>query len=224
MNRPLLDITRMEKAYAQKNHLVSVLKGIDLSLAEGQFLAIMGASGSGKSTLLNIIGCLDRPTAGTYYFDGLDILKSSDDQLSRIRSGSLGFVFQNFNLISSLTVSENVELPFLYRDDDPKEIQGRVQEAIDQVGLNHRKSHNPLELSGGEMQRVSIARALVVAPKLILADEPTGNLDTRTSLEIMGIFEKLHRQGRTIILVTHDHQIAAFAQKCVTLCDGRFSS
>jgi putative ABC transport system ATP-binding protein len=224
MNRPLLDITRMEKAYAQKNHLVSVLKGIDLSLAEGQFLSIMGASGSGKSTLLNIIGCLDRPTAGTYYFDGLDILKSSDDQLSRIRSGSLGFVFQNFNLISSLTVSENVELPFLYRDDDPKEIQGRVQEAIDQVGLNHRKSHNPLELSGGEMQRVSIARALVVAPKLILADEPTGNLDTRTSLEIMGIFEKLHRQGRTIILVTHDHQIAAFAQKCVTLCDGRFSS
>jgi putative ABC transport system ATP-binding protein len=222
MNRPLIDITRIEKEYPQKNHVVSVLNGIDLSLAKGQFLAIMGASGSGKSTLLNIIGCLDRPTSGTYYFDGVDILKSSDDQLSRIRSGSLGFVFQNFNLIASLTVSENVELPFLYRDEDPKEIQGRVQEAIDQVGLNHRKDHNPLELSGGEMQRVSIARALVVAPKLILADEPTGNLDTRTSLEIMRIFEELNRQGRTIILVTHDHQVAAFAQECRTLCDGRF--
>jgi putative ABC transport system ATP-binding protein len=224
MSHPLIDMTRIEKEYPQKNHVVSVLKGIDLSLTEGQFLAIMGASGSGKSTLLNIMGCLDRPTTGTYHIDGVDILKSSDDQLSRIRSRSLGFVFQNFNLISSLTVSENVELPFLYRDDDPKEIQGRVQEAIDRVGLNHRKDHNPLELSGGEMQRVSIARALVVAPKLILADEPTGNLDTRTSLEIMGIFADLSRQGRTIILVTHDHQVAAFAQRCVTLCDGRFSS
>ena len=223
MIRPLIDISRIEKEYPQKKHVVSVLNGIDLSLAKGQFLAIMGASGSGKSTLLNIIGCLDRPTSGTYYFDGVDILKSSDAQLSRIRSGSLGFVFQNFNLISSLTVSENVELPFLYRDDDPKEIQGRVQEAIDQVGLNHRKDHNPLELSGGEMQRVSIARALAVAPKLILADEPTGNLDTRTSLEIMRIFEELNRQGRTIILVTHDHQVAAFAQECRTLCDGRFT-
>ena len=224
MSHPLIDMTRIEKEYPQKNHAVSVLKGIDLCLTAGQFLAIMGASGSGKSTLLNIIGCLDRPTAGTYYFDGIDILKSSDDQLSRIRSRSLGFVFQNFNLISSLTVSENVELPFLYRDDDPKEIQGRVQEAIDRVGLNHRRNHSPLELSGGEMQRAAIARALVVAPKLILADEPTGNLDTRTSLEIMGIFADLNRQGRTIILVTHDHQIVAFAQKCLTLCDGRFSS
>ena len=222
MSRPLIEMFQLEKVYPKKNHVVSVLKGIDICLAKGQFLSIMGSSGSGKSTLLNIIGCLDRPTSGTYHLDGVDVLQSSDDQLSRLRSHSLGFVFQNFNLISSLTVLENIELPFLYRNDDPKDIRQQVHDAIDQVGLNHRKDHKPAELSGGEMQRVAIARALVVAPKLILADEPTGNLDSATSLEIMQIFKRLHRQGSTIILVTHDRQVAEFAQDCVTLCDGRF--
>ena len=222
MSRPLIEIFQLEKAYPKKSHIVPVLKGIDLCLVKGQFLSIMGSSGSGKSTLLNIIGCLDRPTSGTYYLDGMDVLKSSDDQLSRLRSHSLGFVFQNFNLISSLTVLENIELPFLYRNDDPKEINERVHAAIDQVGLNHRKDHKPAELSGGEMQRVAIARALVVAPKLILADEPTGNLDSWTSLEIMEVFRMLHQQGSTIILVTHDQKVAGFAEDCFTLCDGRF--
>jgi putative ABC transport system ATP-binding protein len=221
MSRPLIEIFQLEKAYPKKNHVVPVLKGIDLCLVAGQFLSIMGSSGSGKSTLLNIIGCLDRPTSGVYYFDGVDVLKSSDDQLSRLRSRSLGFVFQNFNLISNLTVLENIELPFLYRDDNSTEIHRRVHLAIDQVGLSHRKDHKPAELSGGEMQRVAIARALVVAPKLIIADEPTGNLDSGTSLELMKIFRKLHQQGSTIILVTHDQKVAEFAEDCFALHDGR---
>jgi putative ABC transport system ATP-binding protein len=221
MSQSLIEIVQLEKAYPKKNHAVPVLKGINLCLETGRFLSIMGSSGSGKSTLLNIIGCLDRPTSGAYYLDGVDVLKSSDDQLSWLRSHSLGFVFQNFNLISSLTVLENIELPFLYRNDDPLKIRQLVQTAVDQVGLSHRKDHKPAELSGGEMQRVAIARALVVAPKLIIADEPTGNLDSRTSIEIMEIFRRLHRQGSTIILVTHDQKVAGFAENCLTLHDGR---
>jgi putative ABC transport system ATP-binding protein len=180
----------------------------------------MGASGSGKSTLLNIIGCLDRPTAGSYRLDGMDVLESADDQLSRLRSQYLGFVFQTFNLIPNLTVAENVELPFLYRSDGENAIAERVHTAIAQVGLGDRVNHRPAELSGGEMQRVAIARALAIEPKLILADEPTGNLDSQNSREIMQLFKMLHNQGRTIVLVTHDRQIASFADSRVTISDG----
>lgn len=222
MTRPLIHIARLLKSYPKRQYSVAVLKGIDLSLERGRFLAIMGASGSGKSTLLNILGCLDRPTSGVYYLDGVNVLQTSDDQLSRLRSHCLGFVFQNFNLIPALTVRENIELPFLYRGDAPHDIRKRVRAAIEKVGLNHRSDHKPAELSGGEMQRTAIARALAVAPKLILADEPTGNLDSRTSGEIMEIFKRLHHTGSTIVLVTHDRKVADYADDCLTMHDGRF--
>ncbi len=221
MTPPLVKLVRLTKQYPLKAHPVSVLKGITLSLDPGEFLAVMGTSGSGKSTLLNIIGCLDRPTDGSYVLDGIDVLTASDDRLSRLRSQCIGFVFQNFNLIPALSVQENVELPFLYREDSAAEIDNRVKMAIEQVGLSHRTSHRPAELSGGEMQRVAIARALAVNPKLILADEPTGNLDNRTGEGIMEIFGRLHEQGATIILVTHDAKVAGCAQRRVILNDGR---
>jgi putative ABC transport system ATP-binding protein len=222
MTRPLIDMAQLVKTYPKQHQSVPVLKGIDLCLERGGFLSIMGSSGSGKSTLLNILGCLDRPTSGSYHLDGVNIFKTSDDRLSRLRSYCLGFVFQNFNLIPALTVRENIELPFLYRSDSPHDIRKRVAAAIEQVGLNHRSDHKPTELSGGEMQRTAIARALAVAPKLILADEPTGNLDSRTSREIMAIFKKLHHNGSTIVLVTHDPKVADYADDCLTLNDGRF--
>lgn len=221
MHTPLIDARAVVKTYRKETVTIPVLRGIDLSVCEGEFLAIMGTSGSGKSTLLNIIGCLDRPTAGSYRLDGMDVLLSSDDELSRLRSRYLGFVFQTFNLIPNLTVAENVELPFLYRAIESNMISERVNRAISQVGLDGRINHRPAELSGGEMQRVAIARALAIEPKLILADEPTGNLDSRTGREIMQLFKGLHRQGRTIILVTHDRRIASFADSLVTINDGR---
>ncbi len=221
MTRPLVKLVRLTKQYSLRAHEVSVLNGIDLSLDPGEFLAVMGTSGSGKSTLLNIIGCLDRPTEGTYFLDGIDVLTAGDDHLSRLRSQCIGFVFQNFNLIPGLTVRENVELPFLYRDDAAAEIDVRVKRAIEQVSLIHRLNHRPAELSGGEMQRVAIARALAVTPKLILADEPTGNLDSRTGDGIMKIFGRLHEQGATIVLVTHDAKVAGCAHRRVVLNDGR---
>ncbi len=220
MSQPLVDIVGVDKVYTRKAHVVPVLKQVHLQLEQGCFLSIMGASGSGKSTLLNIIGCLDQPTGGAYCLDGVDVRSASDDELSNLRSRCLGFVFQNFNLIPNLTVTENVELPFLYRSDDTAHIRQWVTQAITQVGLHHRRGHKPAELSGGEMQRVAIARALAVQPKLILADEPTGNLDRRTGAEIMAIFNQLHRDGATIILVTHDPDIAAYADQKVTLDDG----
>lgn len=221
MSRPLVEVIDLVKAYSKKDHAVSVLKGVDLRLEKGRFLSIMGSSGSGKSTLLNILGCLDRPTSGSYCLDGVDVLRTTDDQLSQLRSQCLGFVFQNFNLIPTLTVWDNVELPFLYRNDAAEDIQTRVRAAIDEVGLGHRSDHKPAELSGGEMQRAAIARALAVAPKIILADEPTGNLDSRTSREIMAIFARVHRQGGTIVLVTHDREVAAYADECIVLNDGK---
>ncbi|MGD8836036.1 MAG: ABC transporter ATP-binding protein [Desulfobacteraceae bacterium] len=220
MKTPIIDARAIVKTYRKESVTIPVLRGIDLRIFEGEFLGVMGASGSGKSTLLNIIGCLDRPSAGSYRLDGMDVLESSDDQLSRLRSQYLGFVFQTFNLIPNLTVVENVELPFLYRSDATGVISERVHTAIDQVGLGDRANHRPAELSGGEMQRVAIARALAIEPKLILADEPTGNLDSRNSREIMQLFKRLHDQGRTIVLVTHDRQIASFADFWVTINDG----
>ena len=224
MSTPVVDVSGIVKNYHLKANTIPVLRGVNLRLTKGEFFAVMGASGSGKSTLLNIIGCLDRPCAGSYLLDGVDVLRFSDDQLSRLRSRYFGFVFQTFNLISTLTVNENVELPFLYRTDDQKEIRQRVHAAIEQVGLSARINHRPAELSGGEMQRVAIARALAVEPKLILADEPTGNLDTKISREIMLLLKKLHDQGRTIILVTHDPQLASYADSCATISDGQIIS
>ncbi len=221
MKTPIIDARAIVKTYRKETVTIPVLRGIDLRLLEGEFLGVMGASGSGKSTLLNIIGCLDRPTAGSYRLDGMDVLESSDDQLSRLRSQYLGFVFQTFNLIPNLTVVENVELPFLYRSDGKSAISERVHTAIAQVGLGERANHRPAELSGGEMQRVAIARALAIEPKLILADEPTGNLDSQNSKEIMQLFKRLHNQGRTIVLVTHNRQVASFADSWVTINDGR---
>jgi ABC-type lipoprotein export system ATPase subunit len=221
MKTPVIEACAIEKTYRKETATIPVLRGIDLRLFQGQFLAVMGCSGSGKSTLLNIIGCLDRPTAGTYRLDGVDVLQSSDDQLSRLRAHCLGFVFQTFNLIPSLNVSENVELPFLYRPFDAEEVSYRVGKAIARVGLSDRVNHRPAELSGGEMQRVAVARALVIEPKLILADEPTGNLDSQSSKDIMRLFKTLHDQGKTIILVTHDQKVAAYADSRVTIHDGR---
>jgi putative ABC transport system ATP-binding protein len=221
MKTPIIEAGAIVKTYQKANVRIPVLRGIDLRMFEGEFLGVMGASGSGKSTLLNIIGCLDRPTTGSYRLDGVDVLHASDDQLSRLRSRYLGFVFQTFNLIPNLTVFENVELPFLYRSNDPGTVSKRVQAAVSQVGLSGRMDHRPAELSGGEMQRVAIARALAIDPKLILADEPTGNLDSQNSKEIMGLFKRLHDQGSTIILVTHDPRVAAYADSWVTIDDGR---
>jgi putative ABC transport system ATP-binding protein len=221
MSTPIIEADALVKTYRKENVTIPVLRGIDLRISEGEFLGVMGASGSGKSTLLNIIGCLDKPTSGSYRLQGVDVLRSSDDQLSRLRSQYLGFVFQTFNLIPNLTVAENVELPFLYQSLDPNVISVRVERAVSQMGLNGRINHRPAELSGGEMQRVAIARALAIEPKLILADEPTGNLDSRNSREIMQLFKRLHDQGRTIILVTHDRQVASYADAWVTINDGR---
>ncbi len=221
MKPPVIDACALEKAYRKETVTIPVLRGIDLRVFAGEFLAVMGSSGSGKSTLLNIIGCLDRPSAGSYRLDGLDVLQSSDDQLSHLRSHCLGFVFQTFNLIPNLTVAENVGLPFLYRSGDPGDISQRVRTAIGQVGLDGRTNHRPAELSGGEMQRAAIARALVIEPKLILADEPTGNLDSQNSREIMQLLKRLHNEGRTIIVVTHDREVASYADNLVTIRDGR---
>ena len=221
MNTPIVDAQGIVKIYHKADIRIPVLRGVDLRLFEGQFLAVMGASGSGKSTLLNILGCLDRPTRGTYRMGDVDVLNASDDQLSRLRSRHLGFVFQTFNLISNLTVTENIELPFLYRSWGAKAIAERVAQAISQVGLGDRVNHQPTELSGGEMQRVAIARALAIEPKLILADEPTGNLDSQNSKEIMQLLARLHQKGSTIIMVTHNRQVASYAESCVTINDGR---
>jgi putative ABC transport system ATP-binding protein len=221
MTAPLIDARGIVKTYHKNSNTIPVLRGIDLQLARGGFLCVMGASGSGKSTLMNIIGCLDRPSAGTFQLDGLDVIQSSDDQLSHLRSRFIGFVFQTFNLIPGLSVAENVELPFLYRSDQPTDVRQSVADAITRVGLDHRINHRPSELSGGEMQRVAIARALAIRPKLILADEPTGNLDSNNSQEIMQLFAQLHHQGSSIIMVTHNRDVAAYADTRMVISDGR---
>lgn len=217
----LVEAIGLIKTHILQTEPIAVLRGVDLRIAKGGFVAIMGASGSGKSTLLNIIGCLDRPTAGSYLLDGIDVRLADDDRLSRLRSQHIGFVFQTFNLIDDLTVAENVALPFQYRDIGAQQIGVRVQRCLQQVGLEHRLRHRPAELSGGEMQRVAIARAMAVQPKLILADEPTGNLDSSTSREIMQLFKQINAAGSTIILVTHDPWVASQAQCVITISDGR---
>ena len=216
----LIEAIGLGKQYRIGSRSISVLESVDFCVRKGEFVAIMGPSGSGKSTLLHILGCLDRPSAGGYQFDGRNVLEASDRELSHIRANHIGFIFQTFNLVPTLNVYENVELPFVYAAIGTAQARRRIDAAIDQVGLGPRVKHKPSELSGGEMQRVAIARAIAVAPKLILADEPTGNLDSATGREILEIFGDLHHRGATIVLVTHDRDVAAVAQRRVHLVDG----
>jgi putative ABC transport system ATP-binding protein len=212
-------LTRVYRAGANE---VRALDGIDLSVERGEMLAIMGASGSGKSTLMNLLGCLDRPTAGTYALDGTRVDRLSRDQLADVRNRKIGFVFQGFNLLPRTSAVENVELPLLYDRSDRRLATHRLAtEALARVGLADRLTHEPSELSGGQLQRVAIARALVTQPAILLADEPTGNLDSRTSVEVMSLFQALNDEGMTILLVTHEHDIAAHARRVVEIRDGR---
>jgi putative ABC transport system ATP-binding protein len=218
----IIQLNGITRVYRTESVAVEALRGIDLEIGKGEFVAIMGPSGSGKSTLMNTLGCLDRPTSGNYLLNGIDVAKLSRDELARIRNQTLGFVFQNFHLLPRTSALENVELPLLYSEDEPgwKEIHKRSMEALEIVGLADRAKHTPSELSGGQQQRVAIARALVTRPAILLADEPTGNLDSRTSLEIIDIIQNLNREGLTILMVTHEPDIAAFAQRTIVMRDG----
>ncbi|MDD3169054.1 MAG: ABC transporter ATP-binding protein [Eubacteriales bacterium] len=217
------EIIRMEtltKIYDTGEIQVEALKGIDLTIHKGEFIAIMGASGSGKSTLMNIIGCLDRPTEGHYYLENIDVKEKSDNELSAVRNKQIGFIFQSFNLISRTSALKNVELPMVYGRIGAEERKERALELLKNVGLEDRAQHMPNELSGGQKQRVAIARALANKPHIILADEPTGNLDSQSSVEIMEIFCRLNREGNTVIIVTHERDIAEFTNRIITFRDG----
>ena len=220
----LIKMTGITKDYRMGETVVHALRGIDLEVEQGEFLAIVGPSGSGKSTLMNLIGCLDRPTSGEYYLDGRKVSDLSDDDLARIRNKSIGFVFQTFNLLPRTNCLHNVELPLLYANVGRKERERKALEILEKVGLGDRIHHNPNELSGGERQRVAIARALVNDPSIVLADEPTGNLDSKTGSEILSIFSELNREGKTIVLVTHERYIADYAKRIIFLRDGKIVS
>jgi putative ABC transport system ATP-binding protein len=223
VTRAVIDIRHLVKVYRLGEVEVRALDGVDLEIREGEFVAIMGPSGSGKSTLMNIIGCLDRPTSGTYVLDGSDVSGLSRDQRAIIRNQKIGFVFQSFNLLARTSALENVELPLLYGDVPLTRRQRReaVRTALQRVGLATREGSHPSQLSGGQQQRVAIARALVTNPAIVLADEPTGNLDSRTSIEIMAIFQELNDGGKTIVLITHESDIAAHAKRIVHVKDGK---
>jgi len=217
----VIETRDVEKDFVRGDHRVRALKGVSVSIGRGEFVAIVGKSGSGKSTFMNILGCLDRPSQGSYLLDGQDVAELSADQRAEVRGQKIGFVFQAFNLIPRTSALENVELPLIYSEVSRADQARRARESLVTLGLGDRADHHPSELSGGEQQRVAIARALVNRPKLLLADEPTGNLDTRTSLEIMAILEELNRgQGLTIVLVTHEPDIAACADRVLTFRDG----
>lgn len=221
---PLIKLENLVKIYDTGAIKVLGLKKINLTIERGEFVAIMGHSGSGKSTLMNILGCLDRPTLGHYYLDGIDVADMTPDQLSDIRNRKIGFVFQSFNLISRTSALKNVELPMTYARVPKAKRAVRAQLLLERVGLGARKEHMPNELSGGQRQRVAIARALANEPPLILTDEPTGNLDTASSVEIMELFTKLHQEGATVVLVTHEEDIAAFAHRVIRFSDGQIQS
>src|SRR5262252_1625565 len=216
----VIEIKDLVKDYKLGEVPVHVLKGISLEIERGDFVAIMGPSGSGKSTLMNILGCLDKPTTGIYKLDGIGVGALDRDRLAEIRNRKIGFVFQQFNLLARTSAAENVELPLMYTDTPAAERRARAIKALHAVGLAGREEHHPSQLSGGQQQRVAIARALINEPEILLADEPTGNLDSRTSIEIMAIFQQLNERGITVIMVTHEQDIAAYAQRNVMMRDG----
>ncbi|MFA6655100.1 MAG: ABC transporter ATP-binding protein [Bacillota bacterium] len=220
----MIKTCKLYKEYVMGKVKVQALRDIDIEIPKGQFVAIMGPSGSGKSTLMNILGCLDKPTSGQYYLDGEDVSKKSDDELAEIRNQFVGFIFQSYNLLPRTDAVSNVELPLIYRGISAGKRREMAMEALESVGLSHRARHKPSELSGGEQQRVAVARAIVGNPKLILADEPTGNLDSRSGEEIMVVFQELHEKGITLVLVSHDPDIARHAERIVSLRDGRIIS
>jgi len=221
VSKKIIETVDLWKEYNLGDQVIPVLRGINLVVEKGEFVAIMGPSGAGKSTLMHILGCLDIPTRGHYVLDGEDVSLMDDKRLARVRNQKLGFVFQAFYLIPWATALENVMAPFLYSSEASKDARKRAAEAMERMGLGDRLQHRPAELSGGQQQRVAIARALVNNPALILADEPTGNLDSASSREVMGIFQEMNREGRTIVLITHDQEVAAYASRRVLLRDGR---
>src|SRR6478735_9880051 len=222
--QPIIELVQIRKTYFMGSNSIEVLKGISLTINKNEYVALMGPSGSGKSTLMNILGCLDTPTAGNYILNGKDVSKMADDDLAEVRNTEIGFVFQQFNLLPRLTAAENVALPLIYAGISKKERIERSMEALKKVGLAERSHHKSNELSGGQIQRVAIARALVNNPSLLLADEPTGNLDSKTSVEVMEIFGKIQAAGNTVVLVTHEEDIADYAKRVVRLRDGNIES
>ena len=221
---PLIQVKDLCKVYNPGENAVHALYHVDLTVEKGEFVAIIGQSGSGKSTLMNMLGCLDVPSSGSYYLNGVNVATMHDNELSVIRNREIGFIFQGFNLIQNLTALENVELPLIYRGVDRKTRKKLASDSLKRVGLEKRMSHKPSEMSGGQQQRVAIARAIAARPPVILADEPTGNLDSASSREIMQILKEMHRDGKTIILITHDDGIAASARRVVRIMDGRIES
>ncbi|ESU26316.1 ABC-type transport system, ATPase component [Flavobacterium limnosediminis JC2902] len=224
MAQPIIEIKGITRDFPLGNEIVYVLKGIDLHINKGEYVALMGPSGSGKSTLMNILGCLDTPTAGSYVLNGKDVSKMEDDELAEIRNKEIGFVFQTFNLMPRTTALDNVALPMIYAGHGKEDRNKRATTVLTQVGLADRMDHKPNQLSGGQRQRVAVARALVNHPSIILADEPTGNLDSKTSVEIMNLFDEIHANGNTVILVTHEEEIARHAHRIIRLKDGIIES
>ena len=224
MAQHLIEVRNVYKIYNPGENEVHALDGISVTIDRGEFVAIVGHSGSGKSTFMNMLGCLDSPTSGDYFLDGVNVAGMTDDELSDIRNQQIGFIFQGFNLIPSLTAQENVELPLIYRGIPKAEREALSREALDQVGMGERMTHKPSELSGGQQQRVAIARAIAARPPIIMADEPTGNLDTRSGEDVMQILHELNAEGRTIVLITHDNDIARQATRAIRIIDGKVVS